>query len=54
MRIHEDCAYIQQMRLQPYSLKNGDLEHIELEMLITINVHIPLSNHRLHFLPRRV
>ena len=24
--------------------KNQDLEHTELEMLITMNVHIPLSN----------
>ena len=27
--------------------KNQDLEHTELEMLITMNVHIPLLNHPL-------
>ena len=28
--------------------KNQDLEHTELEMLITMNVHIPLPNHNPH------
>ena len=28
--------------------KNQDLEHTELEMLITMNVHIPLPKHDAH------